>query len=86
MKYTLLIKKKAEKELLRLPRNEVLKIREVILLLSENPRPYGSKKLSGSMNEYRIRVGNYRILYVVNDDIITICVFKIAHRKDAYIS
>ena len=84
MKYTILIKKKAEKELLRLQRNDVLKIREAINRLAENPRPRGSKKLTGSTNEYRLRVGNYRILYTINDNIINIYIFKVAHRKEAY--
>ena len=84
MKYSILIKKKAEKELLRLQRNEIIKIREAINRLAENPRPHGSKKLTGSINEYRLRVGDYRILYTINDHIITIYIFKVAHRKEAY--
>jgi mRNA interferase RelE/StbE len=83
---TILIKKKAEKELLRLQRDDVIKIIAAINHLAENPRPHGSKKLTGSTNEYRIRVGDYRILYTINDTIITICIFKIAHRKEAYTS
>jgi mRNA interferase RelE/StbE len=84
--YTIFIKKKAEKELLRLQRDDVIKIQSAINHLSENPRPHGSKKLIGSKNEYRIRVSDYRILYTINDTIITICIFKIAHRKEAYSS
>ena len=84
VKYTIIIKKKAEKELLCLQCSDVIKIRESINRLAENPRPHGSKKLTGSINEYRIRVGNYRILYSINDNIITIFIFKIAHRKEAY--
>lgn len=84
VKYSIIVKKKAEKELLRLQRSDVIKIRETINKLAENPRPHGCKKLSGSLNEYRIWVGDYRILYTINDNIITICIFKIAHRKEAY--
>ena len=84
MKYHINIKNKAEKELLRLQRSDVIKIRESINKLALIPRPHGSKKLTGSLNEYRLRVGNYRILYTINDNIITICIFKIAHRKEAY--
>jgi mRNA interferase RelE/StbE len=84
VKYIIIIKKKAEKELLRLQRSDVIKIRESINLLAVNPRPHGSKKLTASTNEYRIRVGDYRILYTVNDNIITVYIFKIAHRKEAY--
>lgn len=84
MKYTIIIKRKAEKELLGLQRDDVIKIREVINRLAESPRPHGCKKLSGSLNEYRLRVGDYRILYTINDTIITIYIFKIAHRKEVY--
>jgi len=84
VKYTIILKRKAEKELLRLHRDDVIKIREAINSLAENPRPHGCKKLSGSLNEYRVRVGDYRILYSINDTIITIFIFKIAHRKEAY--
>ena len=73
-----------EKELLGFHRDDVIKIREAINHLAENARPHGSKKLSGSLNEYRLRVGNYRILYTINDTIITIYIFRIAHRKEAY--
>ena len=84
MKYTIILKKKAEKELLHLPVDEVIKIRTAINNLANNPRPHGSKKLFGSVNEYRVRVGDYRILYTINDAIITIYIFKVAHRKEAY--
>jgi len=84
VKYTIILKRKAEKELLRLHCDDVIKIREAINSLAENPRPHGCKKLSGSLNEYRVRVGDYRILYSINDTIITIFIFKIAHRKEAY--
>lgn len=84
MKYTIILKRKAEKELLGLQRDDVIKIREAINQLAENPRPNGCKKLIGSLNEYRVRVGDYRILYTINDTIITVLIFKIAHRKEAY--
>jgi mRNA interferase RelE/StbE len=51
VKYTIILKRKAEKELLRLQRDDVIKIREAINSLAENPRPHGCKKLSGSLNE-----------------------------------
>jgi len=84
VKYTIILKRKAEKELMRLHRDDVIKIREAINSLAENPRPHWCKKLTGSLNEYRVRVGDYRILYSINDTIITIFIFKIAHRKEAY--
>lgn len=52
--------------------------------LAENPRPAGSKKLKGSDNTYRIRQGDYRIIYDVEDDRVLVLVLKVAHRKDVY--
>ncbi len=84
MSYSIVVKRSAEKELLHLPTPYIHKIRSAISALAQNPRPHDCKKLSGSQNEYRIRVGMYRILYVVQDNILTVCVVKIGHRKDVY--
>ena len=84
MRYLIVYKKAAEKELLHLPGKYARKIHKTINNLSETPRPHGCKKLTGSVNEYRIRIGNYRILYTVSDDVLTVYVIKIAHRKDVY--
>ncbi len=84
MKCTIILKRKAEKELLGLQRDDVIKIREAINQLAVNPRPHGCKKLIGSLNEYLVRIGDLRILYTINDTIITVLIFKIAHRKEAY--
>jgi mRNA interferase RelE/StbE len=61
-----------------------LNIRNVLNSLGEEPRPVGCKKLIGSKNRWRIRIGNYRILYEINDDLKTVEIFRIAHRKDVY--
>lgn len=84
MRYSIVIKKSAEKELLHLPSPYIHKIRATISSLAENPRPHDCKKLSGSQNEYRVRIGMYRILYVIHDNILTVFVIKIGHRKDVY--
>ena len=55
-----------------------------ILQLQVNPRPTGVVKLAGGDDLYRVRVGNYRIIYRVHDDILLILVIKIGHRRDAY--
>lgn len=60
------------------------KVKAAINTLSENPRPAGCKKLEGSLNEYRIRVGTYRVVYTIADDVLTVVVIKIAHRKEVY--
>ncbi len=82
--YQVIVEKKALKEFLQIPRNYAKAIRTAIDDLASDPHPFGSIKLKGSSDEYRIRVGMYRVLYTVQDDIVTISVFKIGHRKDVY--
>lgn len=82
--YQLKIKKSAEKELANLPSDTIIVIRNYFLLLSSNPFLQGYKKLKGFKNLYRIRVGNYRIIYSVHHDVLIIEILKIAHRKNAY--
>lgn len=84
MKYALYFKQSAEKELLALPKAYAHKVKDAIVALSNNPRPTGCKKLSGSSNDYRIRVGIYRVVYNISDNILTVTVIKVAHRKDVY--
>jgi mRNA interferase RelE/StbE len=60
------------------------RIHEAIEQLSQNPRPYGVKKMQGEVNFYRIRVGDYRILYIIDDSAKLICVMRIMHRENAY--
>jgi mRNA interferase RelE/StbE len=62
----------------------ILAIESKIDGLSKEPRPSGCKKLQGSENEYRIRIGNYRVIYTVADVVRIVTIIKIAHRKDAY--
>ncbi len=83
MAYTVFLKSSAEKELERFPTRIHDKIVERLISLKEDPRPSGAKKLRGREG-YKIRVGNYRILYVINDAEKKVEVFSIAHRKDAY--
>ncbi len=55
-----------------------------IRALAEDPRPQGAEKLSGSRDRYRIRQGDYRILYEIQDDILIVVVVKIGHRRGVY--
>ena len=82
-RYRIEIKKSAVKELSQIPKKDLVKIVKNINSLADNPRPKGSKKLSRE-EKYRIRYGNYRILYLIEDDVLVICVIKVAHRKDIY--
>jgi len=82
-KYAIEIIPKAEKEFLTLPDNVRVKIREKILSLEDNPRPFGCKKLKET-EYYRLRIGNYRVIYSVDDKLKIAKVLSIAHRKDVY--
>jgi mRNA interferase RelE/StbE len=82
-KYKIEIKKSAVKELNDLPANDLKRIIQKIQNLTYEPRPPGCKKLTGE-EKYRIRSGNYRILYIIEDDILIIYIVKIGHRRDVY--
>jgi len=81
--YKILIKSSAAKELARLSKKDVRRITSRIKSLSTNPRPHGSEKLS-AQERYRIRQGNYRIVYSIEDDKLVVSVIKIAHRSEVY--
>jgi len=85
MSYKIAIVKKALKELEALPVNTNKQIVAAIDNLKEEPRPPGCKKLKGE-SEYiwRIRVGNYRVLYFIEDTVKIVEVRRIGHRKDIY--
>ena len=82
--YNVILSPKAQKSFKSIPDDYVFKIHKTLSLLSLNPRPYGCVKLSGSINSYRIRVRVYRIIYSIIDDILTVEVIKIDHRRDVY--
>lgn len=84
MAYTVIISGNARKQLKEIPSAYARKIRDHIDGLAQNPRPYGYTKLKGYEDEYRIRVGVYRILYTINDAVVTVEVVAIGHRKDIY--
>ena len=81
--YTLQINKKAKKQLDKLSDTIVAPLINALDDLAENPRPRGYKKLKGRSG-YRIRVGNYRIIYDIFDDILLIEMIDLGHRKDIY--
>ena len=82
-KYKVEIKKSAVKEIEHLPRRDIKIVLDKITSLAENPRPHDCKKLS-AQEKYRIRSGDYRILYSIDDTILIICVMKAGYRKDVY--
>ncbi|MCP4418668.1 MAG: type II toxin-antitoxin system RelE/ParE family toxin [Chloroflexi bacterium] len=81
--YKIVIKRSVAKDLRPIPNKDVRRILNRIEQLAKNPRPPGSKQLAGDI-KYRIRQGNYRILYTVEDEIVTVTVVKVGHRRDVY--
>jgi mRNA interferase RelE/StbE len=83
--YKVLIKKSAAKELEAIAgKKDRQRITQRILGLAGNPRPPGVEKLSATTEKYRIRQGNFRILYEIHDDILLVYVVRIADRKEVY--
>jgi mRNA interferase RelE/StbE len=77
-------RKSTKKDLRKIPSDEVARIIGAVEDLALHPFPDGHKKLVGTQHSYRIRVGNYRVLYEVLGHVLTIAVIKVAHRKDVY--
>lgn len=91
MKYHIILTTSAEREIRKLPAEVQDEIFEKIESLEENPRPHGYKRLTNFKVSnmkfkplYRVRVGDYRIVYAIQDNIITVTIAKIAHRKEVY--
>ena len=83
MPYVVHLKRSAEKELADLPREVQQRIIKRLLTLKANPRPPGAKKLWGG-ERYRIRVGDYRVLYTIDDALQKIEVSAVGHRREVY--
>jgi len=83
MKYTVLIERYAQKQIMKLDKKIIPVIKASIADLADNPRPYGYKKLKGE-DAYRIRVGDYRVIYEIDDGKIIVTVVSVGHRKDIY--
>ncbi|MDA8121838.1 MAG: type II toxin-antitoxin system RelE/ParE family toxin [Deltaproteobacteria bacterium] len=81
--YRLSIKQSAAKEIEALPKNDRIRVLKRIKGLSENPRPPVCEKLSGH-DKYRVRQGDYRIVYSVSDEELIVLVVKVAHRREVY--
>lgn len=72
------------KQLQRLPRAEFATALQVIIGLSHDPRPVNAKKLVGSQSDWRVRFGQYRVVYSIDDAAGEVTVFNVAKRSDAY--
>lgn len=81
--YNLFISRSAEKEILALPKKDRQKIVEKVRKLVSTPRPIGCEKLKGE-TAYRLRQGDYRIVYVIDDVVQSISIEKVGHRREVY--
>ena len=84
MAYRLQLSPRANRDLKKLPTRVQERLKDYIDALAHAPRPSVVVKLEGEVNIYRIRVGDYRVLYEVHDQIFVVIVLKIADRKEAY--
>jgi len=82
--YEIEISRTAERQLKKLPEKDQLLVVRAVLLLTDEPHPKGSRKLSGYDDVFRIRVGRFRVLYSVLEKRLIILVLKIGHRKNIY--
>lgn len=83
MKYEVFIEKHVQKSLEKIPQPQYHKVKRAILQLALNPRPSGYLKLK-NREGYRIRIGEYRVIYEINDRILAVYILKAGHRKSIY--
>jgi mRNA interferase RelE/StbE len=74
----------AQRDVQRLPPEVIRKVDAAMVELEQTPRPPGCTKLEGSDDEHRVRVGDYRILYVIDDKAKLVTIARVRHRRDAY--
>jgi mRNA interferase RelE/StbE len=84
MSYEIQFKSSALKALNKLPKENARQIARDIDGLGQNPRPQGCKKLIGPENLYRIRIGNYRVVYQIFDKVLVVLVVLVGDRKEVY--
>ena len=82
--HKVLFKPSADRALQKLPQDVQRRIVGEVAMLAHNPRPARMVKLAGDDNLWRIRIGNYRVVYEIHDDWLIVLVLRVAHRKDAY--
>ena len=82
--YEVLLASRAERDLRQLPAEMFQRVVAAMQLLADDPRPSGSKKLAGSERDWRIRIGDYRVLYEIDDRKRVVRVMRVRHRRDAY--
>jgi mRNA interferase RelE/StbE len=84
MTYQIITPKSVQKQIMALPVEIILRIDEAVLELAENPRPDGVTKLKGSDRTYRVRVGDYRVVYDIYDQERVVALIRCQHRREVY--
>jgi mRNA interferase RelE/StbE len=82
--YEILLEGRAERDLKKLPAEVFYRIVSNLKALAENPKPPGSQKITGSKNDWRIRIGEYRVIYEIDGKVKAVKVMRIRHRREAY--
>jgi mRNA interferase RelE/StbE len=82
--YEVYLERSAENDLKRLTTTTFHRIIPQIRILAENPRPSGCRKLTGSKNDWRIRVGDYRVLYEIDEKARAVRIMRVRHRREVY--
>jgi len=82
--YEVYLERAAENDLKRLPITTFHRIIPQIRILAENPRPSGCRKLTGSKNDWRIRVGDYRVLYEIDEKARAVRIMRVRHSREVY--
>lgn len=82
--YSITWKNSAKKELRKIPKKELLSILNEVEKLTSNPFPSTHKKIQGTNDTYRLKVGNYRVVYYLENDELIIEIIRVRHRKDVY--
>lgn len=84
MTYTVEFSTAARRQFRKLPRNVQTIIQHEVDALADEPRPHGVEKMSGEDNAYRVRVGDYRIVYEIHDAVLVVVVVRVGHRREVY--
>lgn len=82
--YEVYLERRAERDLRRLPPNVFQRLLEAIHGLAANPRPPGARKIVGSQSDWRVRLGDYRVIYEIDEGVNAIRVMRVRHRREAY--
>ena len=84
MSYRIEVAPAAVRQLRKLDRGAQRRVQAAIELLAREPRPNGAKKLAGGDGEWRVRTGDYRVVYQIHDNVLLVLVVAVGHRRDIY--